>query len=184
MTASSVVRTGPLGRLLTIRRLVAVVLMTAAWCVLWGSVSVANVAAGLVVALGIGALGVGTDLTGGVRLRPLLAFAGIVAVDLVRSTINVAVEILTPTDYTEESIVAVELQPEARHHLLLLIVAVTVTPGTAVVDADPDTGTLYLHLLHHDRREETAAHVHQLADLACRALPVAGASRRGGGTTL
>ena len=59
-----------------------------------------------------------------------------------------------------------------RAHLLLLIVAVTVTPGTAVVDADPDTGRLYLHLLHLDRAEGTVEHVLELAELACRALPM------------
>ena len=35
----------------------------------------------------------------------------------------------------------------------------------------PDTGTLYLHLLHSDRRESVTEHVRELAELACRALP-------------
>ena len=85
---------------------------------------------------------------------------------------SVALEVLTPTDRTDEAIVAVPLPTESRRHLLLLIVAVTVTPGTAVIDADPDTGTLYLHLLHSDRRDATVAHVEELAELACKALPV------------
>jgi hypothetical protein len=42
-----------------------------------------------------------------------------------------------------------------------------------VVDADPDTGTLYLHLLHNDRRAATIEHVGQLTRLACDALPIA-----------
>ena len=99
-------------------------------------------------------------------------FIGLVAVDLVVSTFTVAREILTPTDYTDEAIIAVPVPGETRSHLLMLIVAVTVTPGTAVVDTDPDTGTLYLHLLHADRSEQTTAHVTELAQLACRALPV------------
>ena len=146
--------------------------LTLVWCGLWGEVSVANVAAGLVVAVGVTILGVGTAGRGGIRPMPLLQLLWVVAVDLVRSTLSVAAEIVTPTDHTNEAIIAVELAPESRQHLLLLIIAITVTPGTAVVDADPDTGTLYLHLLQDSRRAETIEHVEKLARLACDALPV------------
>jgi len=145
--------------------------LTVAWCGLWGEISTANLLAGLGIAVAVTTMGIGTPGTGGVQLWPLLRFIGIVAVDLARSTIHVATEIVTPTDYTDESILAVDLPHPSREHLLMLVVAVTLTPGTAVVDADPDTGTLYLHLLHHGRRDATVEHVHQLARLACAALP-------------
>jgi len=154
------------------RRLATITILTAVWCGLWGSVSTANVLGGLAVAIGVTAIGIGTPGKGGIRLRPLLALTGLVLADLVRSTANVAREIITPTDSTDESIIAVDIPLPSRDHLLILVVAVTLTPGTAVVDADPDTGTLYLHLLHDHRREATIEHVHQLARLACDALPV------------
>ncbi len=156
------------------RRLATVAALTATWCVLWGSFSVANLASGFVVAATTVGLGLGTAAVGGVRLGPLLELLWVVAVDLVRSTVDVAVEILTPTDRTEESIVAAQLPLRSRDHFLLLIVAITLTPGTAVVDGDLDTGTLYLHILHDRRRNDTLRHVERLADLACRALPVPG----------
>ena len=74
-------------------------------------------------------------------------------------------------DNTNEAIIAVNIPLHARQHFLLLIVAVTLTPGTAVVDADPDTGTLFLHLLHHERADDVRAHVAELAGLAEQALP-------------
>lgn len=156
----------------TLRRLVTIAALVAAWCALWGEVSVANLLSGAIVAVAISATGIGTPGRGGIRLLLLARFVGLVAVDLVVSTITVAREILTPTDYTEEAIIAVPVPIETRSHLLLMIVAVTLTPGTAVVDADPEGGVLYLHLLHADRREATTTHVQELADLACRALPV------------
>jgi multicomponent Na+:H+ antiporter subunit E len=67
--------------------------------------------------------------------------------------------------------VAVDVPTGARRHVLLLVVVITLTPGTAVVDVDPDTGTLYLHLLHCDRREKTTRHISRLAELTCAALP-------------
>ncbi len=79
---------------------------------------------------------------------------------------------MTPTDDTDEAIIAVDTDLEARSHLLMLVVAITVTPGTAVVDTDADTGRLYLHLLHAEKAESTVAHVQRIAELACRALPV------------
>lgn len=154
-----------------LRHLVTIVALTLAWCALWREVTVANLASGLLVATLITVSGIGTAGRGRIRLRPLLGFAGLVAVDLVVSTVTVAKEILTPTDRTDEAIIAVAVPAETRHHLLLLTLAVTVTPGTAVVDADPATGTLYLHLLHLDRRAQLERHVNRLAELACAALP-------------
>lgn len=153
------------------RRVLTVLALMLAWCGLWRDLSVATVLVGTVLALGVTATGVGTAYEGGIRLRPLLRLTWLVMVDLAKSTINVAAEILTPTDHTEEAIIAVQVPPEGRDHLLLLIIAITLTPGTAVVDADADTGTLYLHLLHHDRRVETVSHVDDLVRLACAALP-------------
>jgi multicomponent Na+:H+ antiporter subunit E len=156
----------------SIRRVLTVAALVFVWCALWGEASVANLASGLLVAVAIVASGVGTGSPGSIRVGPLLRFAGLVAIDLASSTVSVAREVLTPTDRTDEAIIAVDLPRETRMHLLMMIVAVTVTPGTAVVDADADTGTLYLHLLHAERTDTTRAHVRRLADLACQALPV------------
>jgi multicomponent Na+:H+ antiporter subunit E len=158
--------------LFTIRRLVTIAGLVFAWCALWGTISVANILSGVLVSLVVLGSGVGTSGRGGIRLGPLLRFLLIVLIDLVKSSFTVAWEILTPTDYTEEAIIAVEAPVNTRHHLLLLVVAVTVTPGTAVIDTDPDTGTLYVHLLHANKADELRAHVLELSELACRALPM------------
>ncbi len=155
-----------------IRRLVTGASLVFAWCALWGDAGIANLASGVVVAGLVIASGIGTAGVGGLRLRPLARFAVLVAADLVVSTINLAKEILTPIDHTDEAIIAVRVRPQSRRHLLILVVAITVTPGTAVVDADPENGTLYLHLLHYQRRQQLEEHVRELADLACAALPV------------
>ena len=154
-----------------LRHVVTAASLALTWCALWGEISAANLASGALVAAAVTASGVGTVGRGGVRLSPLARFGALVAVDLVVSTVNVAREVLTTSDRTEEAIIAVRVPTDTRSHLLLLVVAITVTPGTAIVDADPDTGTLYLHLLHHDRRHRVEAHVLELARLACAALP-------------
>ncbi len=162
---------------ITMRRVAMVTVLTATWCAFWQDISAANIIAGAVLATVVLATGVGTPTTGSIRVRPLVKLLWVVLVDLVSSTIDVAREIVTPTDYTDEAIIAVEIPRDGRHHFLLLIIAVTLTPGTAVVDADPDSGTMYLHLLHADRRDDVAEHVAQLTRLACEALPMTPAPR-------
>jgi multicomponent Na+:H+ antiporter subunit E len=161
-----------LRELLLPRRLLTLALLVGAWCAAWGEVSVANVLSGTIVAVGATLVAGVEPGMGRIRIVPLLRFVWLVAVDLVVATATVAWEILTPTDYTQEAILAVDTSLESRSHLLMLVVAITVTPGTAVVDMDVDTGRLYLHLLHADRADGTLAHVGRLAELACRALPV------------
>lgn len=158
--------------LVSIRRVLTVGGLTLAWCALWGSFSAANILSGVLVAVVALAVGVGASGRGGVRIVPLLRFAWLVTIDLVASTVTVVREVLTPTDYTDEGIIAVDVATDSKYHWLLLFVAITVTPGTAVVAAEADRSTLYLHVLHCDRRRGVEEHVRELAELACRALPV------------
>jgi len=158
--------------LLMPRRLLTLALLVGAWCALWGAVSVANILAGSLAAVTVTLVAGIQPGRGHVRLVPMVQFVWLVAIDLVVSTVNVAWEILTPTDHSDEAIIAVDTGIETRAHLLGLVVAITVTPGTAVVDSDIQTGRLYLHLLHADKAEEITAHVQRLAALAGRALPV------------
>jgi len=146
-----------------------VISLTLVWCGLWGAISVANVASGLALSLLL-SLGWASG-TGFIRLRPLLKFTWLVIVDLIRSTVDVAIEILTPPDRTEEAIIAVDLPATSNAHVLLLSAAITLSPGTAVVDVNPETGRYYIHLLHVNKLETTAAHAVQLGELACAALP-------------
>lgn len=160
-----------MSRVLSTRGIATVVALVLAWCALWRDVSVANVASGIVVATVSVVLLGGDTGSGTVRVGPLLRFASLVAIDLVRSTANVVYEILTRADHTEEAIIAVDTGVEAMDHLLLLVVAITVTPGTAVVDTDRSAGRLYLHVLHARNAPQIVEHVTRLADLACSALP-------------
>lgn len=151
--------------------ILTIALLTGAWCALWGDFSVANLLSGLLVAAV--AVTMGTGRSGPVRLVPLLRLIGFVARDMVSSTISVIREVVTPTDFTEEAVIAIDLPADARHHSLLLFVAITVTPGTAVVAAEHDASRLYVHVLHAQHRADVEAHVRRLARLAERALPAA-----------
>lgn len=154
-------------------RIVAGLILVGVWCALWGEVTAANVLSGLVIVALITMSRSGPGGRGELRLLPLARFLGLAFIDLVESTVTVARQVVTPGRPTDEAVVAVSVPPLSKTHLLMLTVAVTVTPGTAVVDTDPDTGTLYLHTLDHRRTEATSRHVERLAELAREALPPA-----------
>ena len=156
----------------SIRKVVEILALTAAWCALWRTISFANIAAGLLIGTVLAFSGYSTSGRGSVRLGALVRLAGLILVDLAKSTAGVAYEVLTPTDSTDEAVIGVALPPHERDHLLLLTLAITLTPGTAVVDADTDQDIIYVHLLYADQRDEVTAHVLRLADLAHEALPV------------
>ena len=155
------------------KRLIMMVALVALWCALWQRVSIANVLSGTTLAVAIFASGLGPAGRGGVRLVPLLKLLWVVVVDLVVSTIAVAREVIVPEDTTDETVIVVEIAPIGRQHLLLLVVAVTLTPGTAVVDVERDSGRLHIHLLHRDQADAVTEHVHELTRLAADALEAA-----------
>ncbi len=176
MTAAITDGAAALVRQMRAKHALLILALTLAWCALWGSITVANVLSGIAVSGAIVAYGVynrtGLDgiTSGRVRLKPLGRLAYLVAKDLVLSTYSVTREVLTPGQ-GDEAIVAVPLTEQARHHYLLLVVGITVTPGTAVVTTDFDRNVLYVHLLHREDKEEVIAHVQELSDLACAAFP-------------
>jgi multicomponent Na+:H+ antiporter subunit E len=159
--------------LATPRMLLVVAALVLAWCALWEAFSIANVLSGVVVA--VIALVIAGPSTAGrtVHIGALFQLVWLVLVDLVRSTAQVVWEILTPADYTDEIIIGIDTKADSSAHLLLLTVSITLTPGTAIVDIDTDTGRLYLHLLHAGAAPQVTKHVEQLAELACRAFPAA-----------
>ena len=150
---------------------VAVVVLAVAWCGSWGEFSLANVVSGLAIGVLLRLMLRGESSHRSVHLVSLARLVALVAVDLVKSTASVVYEVLTPTDYTNEKVVDVVAGPDAVNHLLLLTTAITLTPGTAVIDADPETGTLRLHLLHADTEAAVTRHVAKLVSLATEAFP-------------
>ena len=137
-----------------------------AWMSLWRDISWANLMSGLAIVALLLVTGLLKPTPMPLRIVPFANFIFLVVGDLLKSTWAVVYEVLTPTDYTEEGIIAVDVPPGSCDSFLMLTVAITITPGTAVVDVDREREILYLHLLHLDGRDEVEAHVLELAELA------------------
>ena len=119
------------------------------WVGLWGSVTAANVLGGFAVAVVLVLLLPPSTVSQRAVLRagPLLAFAGHFLVDLVRSSLQVAVLVVRPRLRLRQAIVAVPVPGASDTLLTLLADAISLTPGTLTLEVDRPRSTLYVHVI-------------------------------------
>lgn len=127
------------------RGLLWVLLLAAAWAALNGTIGSTQLTAGL--ALGLGVLiflgGGGTDYLR--KAKGLAVFAGYFAYELVRANLRVARDVLSPRPPIAPGVVGVPLDLEGDGKIAFLSMAMTLTPGTLVLDVSEDRSTLYVH---------------------------------------
>jgi len=129
-------------------QVVAVLWLTLVWVGLWGTLSPANVLAGLAIALLVvrGLPMPSIDYHGHPRLGRLLLLAGRLVVDLVVASTQVALLALgrrTP----QSAVIRVRLRSQSDLYLTLTAQLVSLVPGSVVVEAHRISGTLYVHVL-------------------------------------
>ncbi|MGC4821099.1 Na+/H+ antiporter subunit E [Micromonospora sp. DT63] len=119
------------------------------WNLLWGSITFANIIGGLLVG---GAVLLffplpAVSFTGRLRLAALVAFAGRFVVELVTASLHIARIAVQPGYRPRGAIIAVPLRVPTDLNLALTAEAVSLVPGTLILEVDREAGTLYLHVL-------------------------------------
>lgn len=122
--------------------------LLALWVALWGELSVANVASGIVMVV---LLALVVRPAAGVRHVPspigMLVLAWHVLVDLVVSSVGVARAVLQPTpERTATAVVPVPLTTRSPLVASIVANAITLTPGTLTVDVDVDDAAFVLRV--------------------------------------
>nr|WP_258399321.1 Na+/H+ antiporter subunit E [Micromonospora noduli] len=119
------------------------------WNLLWGDINWANLVGGLLVGAAVLVFYPLPAVSFGGRLRPwaLLVFAGRFAVELVSASLHVARIAVQPGYRPRGAIIAVRLRVPTDLNLALTAEAVSLVPGTLILEVDRDSGTLYLHVL-------------------------------------
>ncbi len=130
-------------------RLPQLVWLTAVWVLLWGTFSVTSMVGGVLVAVLVMAVFplplVGKRLP--VRPVRLLRLVGYLAYDLVVSSVEVSWEMLRYGPRTTAGIVAVPLQIDSALVVVALADAVSLLPGTFVLQIDRRRGICYVYAL-------------------------------------
>lgn len=127
----------------------AIAWLTAVWVLLWGELSVANVLAGLVVALVVGfTLRMpSVHFTGRIHLLSLLYLVAVFVRDLTVASVQVVAMAFTPGRVPRSAVIAVQLRSPSDLYMTLTAEVTSLVPGTIVVEAHRTTGTLYVHVL-------------------------------------
>ena len=157
-----------------------IIWLTLVWLLLWGDFSLANVLAGVLVAVLVLVIASPTGATWLQRtsLHPIsaLVFITYFLFQLLRSNLIVAWEIITPGSRLNRAIIAVPMHVASDGLVTLVGNAVTLTPGTLTIDvreADAEIGSppiLYVHVLQVGDVESARASVLKLERLAVKAF--------------
>jgi multicomponent Na+:H+ antiporter subunit E len=143
---------------------------------LWGSLSVANVASGLVlstvVVLALPGRRRRAQGAPGPVIHPLAVvhLAGHVAANLVVSNLVLAREVLTPRSHTSTGVVAVAVPGCGDEVLTLLANLMALAPGTIPVETAHRADVIYVHVLHVGDVDDVRRQLERLRDLTMAAF--------------
>lgn len=144
------------------------------WTLLWGEISIANLASGaLVAALVLTVFPVDHDVVAvSHRFRPVSA-AKLVAFflsDLVMSTLVTAADVVRPRSRVRTGIVACPLRVDNDGLVTFLANMIAVSPGTMPIEVSYNPHVIYVHVLHNHDPDSTRRLVSRLEALAVGVL--------------
>jgi len=131
------------------RQVPLLVWLVVLWLFLWDQVSVLSIVTGLVLALLVTRVFYLPPVELPDRVNPLgvLLFLVRFIADLVRASFQVAWMAINPRRVPTSSIIAVQLSTKSDLSLTLTALAVSLVPGSLIVEADRQDDILYLHAL-------------------------------------
>ncbi|GHJ08134.1 hypothetical protein TPA0907_25010 [Micromonospora humidisoli] len=160
-------------------RAVAMIVLVTVWVLLWGTLSWANVLGGLVVGLVV--LTVfplpPVTFTGRVHPVPLLRFALRFLRDLVVASVQIAALALRFGHPPLGAIIAVRLRVRSDLNLTLTAEALSLVPGSLIVEVDRDAGILYVHVLGVRDRAEVERFRDGVLELEARLIAAIGSAQ-------
>ena len=157
----------------------AVVWLTALWVMLWNDLSVANLLSGLALSVGLLAA---HRLPSTARTRPneddrarisplhLTYLVVYVLVQLVRSNLFLAWEIVTRHNTINAGIIAIPMRTSSELTMLVMANIITLTPGTVTIEAKGSPAVLYINVLHLNDVERVRVELRKLEDVCVRAF--------------
>lgn len=130
-------------------KLATTVWLTILWVLLWGDLSVANVLAGVVLALVVAAAlpMPAIEFHGRVHLPSVLALLYRFVIELVVASAQVAALALRFGTRPRSAVLRIQLRSHSDLYLTLTAEMISLVPGSIVVEAHRVTGVLYVHTL-------------------------------------
>lgn len=141
------------------KNLLLTLVLALAWTVVQGAFTLGNFGVGL--ALSYGVLRLLQPLLGEAgyeqRIYHQVVLFGVFVEELVRSSVRVATEVLTPGFGMRAGILAVPLSVQSDFGITLFANLISLTPGTLSLDVSDDREYLYIHAMYIDSSPEEEA---------------------------
>ncbi|HEX5541380.1 MAG TPA: Na+/H+ antiporter subunit E [Micromonospora sp.] len=127
---------------------IALTWLVLVWNLLWGEFTWGNVIGGLIVALIVLFFFPLPPVTFGGRIRPVAVarFASRFFSDLVKASAQVSWLAFRPGPPPLSAVIAVPLRVRSDLNMTLVSEAVSLVPGSLIVEAEPHSGLLYVHV--------------------------------------
>jgi len=129
------------------------------WTVLWGQVTWLSVLTGIVVAIVVTRVFYlpPAELSGRINLWYALVFFAHFFFDVAVASFTVAYQALNPRPIPRSSVIGVQLRTRSDLIMTLDAIAMSLVPGSLVVEADRERGILYLHTFDTSTQEDVDA---------------------------
>jgi len=140
------------------------------WAALTADFSAANIATGFLIGYAMLAFALRADPRFAQYVRRIpraIAFAGYFLVQLLKSNLRVAYDVITPTHLMRPAIIALPLRANSDAEITALANLISLTPGTLSLQLNDEQTALYVHVMYLDDEAETIA---ELQDLERRIL--------------
>jgi multicomponent Na+:H+ antiporter subunit E len=123
--------------------------LVALWMLLWGSLSWLALLSGIAVAVAVTRIFYlpAVELSGRLNILWFLVFAGRFALELVTASFQVAWRAVGPRPPRRNAVIAVDLVTCTDFMTTAVAIAVSLIPGSVVIDVDREESILYLHVL-------------------------------------
>lgn len=155
---------------------VIVVGLALLWVLLWGTPSWGNLLNGLLLGVVVTTVFPLPDarVGGRVHVGALVLFLGRFALDLVLASAQVAWLAIRPGPPPVSSVVAVDVRSSSELILTVLTEALSLVPGSLVIDADTRTSTIVAHVLDAGDDEAVDAFRRRVRDVEAQVIRALG----------
>ncbi|MER7167329.1 Na+/H+ antiporter subunit E [Micromonospora sp. NPDC000207] len=157
-------------------KIVAVIGLIIVWVLLWGTLSWANVLGGLVVALVVLSVFPLPPVTFAGRVRPVafVRFWLRFARDLLVASVEIAWLAFRFGHIPHSAIIAVPLRINSDLNLTLTAEALSLVPGSLILEVDRGNGILYVHVINVRTRDEVERFRDSVLELEARIVAAIG----------
>lgn len=123
--------------------------LVALWCLVWGQVTLLSVLTGMLLAVVISLLFYlpAIDLSGRVNIWYVVVFFVRLIVDIARASIDVAWLVIDPRYKPSSAVLAIPLDTRSDLIMTFTAEAISLVPGSIVVDVDRRESVLYVHVI-------------------------------------